>query len=1046
MKTIQEKLFQTFLTFEGKTAIEYGDKKISYSELDKASNKTANAIRTNYDKGTFVGVLIEDRADFIATMIGILKAGCVFVPLEPSFPTKRLESIIESAELGLTICDNETIAQFSGKDSQTRYVVMNQLQENSSEEKPDVEYLEKDAVYIYHTSGSTGQPKAVLGMNISLLHFIAWEARTFNIDDSFRCSQLTNVGFDVFLRDTLVALCAGGCLCIPERREIMLESNSLIEWIDTNKINLIHCVPSIFGLLNSNSANSAHFESLKYILLAGEKIRPDSLRNWFDTFGERVQLVNLYGPTETTLAKVFYLVTEEDKDKVNVPVGKPIDGAQVIILNEEMAMCDQFETGEVYIRTPFRSFGYFNNAEMTAEKFIRNPFTEDENDIIYKTGDLGRVLPDGNIELLGRVDRQVKIRGMRIELEEIERTITKNPLIKEALVVKKELSETAQFLYAYATLEDQAAGQDSSIEETLMGELNDLLPQYMVPAYIIMLDEIPRKINGKVDYSMLMDPLGEQIETIAPRDEIESELLEIWKEILDIEEISVDDSFFEKGGNSLNLMNLILEINESFEVEINFEQIALENTIERQATFIKKATKQTAKAIPVVAKKEYYQTSAAQRRLYYMQEIDKESSVYNLPSVAEIKGKFDRVRFENALKELIKMHETLRTHFDIKDDALVQVIKEDVDLEIIDFQLGEDESIVEKMTELVTPFNLTKAPLSRVFLCEKSSEEHIVVFDFHHIIFDGYSQSVFIDNFATLYNNEEVQELRIQYKDYAEYQNSDVMQEIMLEQEAYWLDQFKGLLPTLKLPEIKAGKDLSSNEVAFVELLVDEEKLNKLKAIAQKNDTTLFTVLLTAYYMLLAEIGNEEDIIVGMPTNGRDYAGLDKIIGMFVNTIALRQYPEQSKTFNQLLSEVKSNMIKALEFQNYQYDELVNKLNLNKPNGKKQLFEVMFQMQKREKVNFVLEDIEINTINVNLTAEFKLNFNITENEDHITVKALYKKVLFNKDFIEQLIEQYESILDVIIENNDIRIEECVKTNEKDEVIGSDELMIEFDLG
>ncbi len=1018
MKVIQEQFFKSFLEFKEKTAIEYRSRVISYEELDKHSNRIAHCILATHSKGTFIGVLIADRLDFIIAMIGILKAGCVFIPLEASFPIIRLKKIIDLTESKLIICDAEAMERFKDHENSQQFMPFNEIDEQFPHEKPQVEYSEDDKVYLYNTSGTTGTPKAVVGRNISLLHFIAWETRTFSIDSSFRCSQFTNVGFDVFLRDTLVPLCSGACLCIPEHTEAILDSNRLIQWIDENRINLIHCVPSIFALFNTHALNELFFSELKYIFLAGEKVRAANLRNWFNIFKDRIQLVNLYGPTETTLAKAYYLITEQDKNKHIIPIGKPISGAQIMILNEDLQLCDEFEVGEMYIRTPYMSFGYYKNREQTDEKFIKNPLHDDPGDVIYRTGDLGRILPDGNIELLGRTDRQIKIRGIRIELEEIESVLVENSRIKEAVVLNRELSENTQSLHAYITLKDHSGNVDRDITGDLIDEISKDLPQYMVPAQIMVLNEIPRKINGKIDYDALRDHLVEPLKYRAPRDAREEKLLAIWREILNMKEISIDDRFFEKGGNSLNLMTLLVKIIAEFKVEINLEQIVLENTIERQAEFIKHAVRDSIITIPSVEKQHYYNTSSAQRRLYFLQELDKASTVYNLTTVAEVKGPFNRERMEEVLHSLVRRHESLRTSFDMKDGALVQIVHENVKLEIIDVAFDADaQGIKVYIQQVVKAFELSKAPLVRVFLTQRTPENYIVIFDFHHIICDGFSESIFFNDLSELYNDIELPELRIHYKDYAEYQHSEVMKEIQKKQERYWLDQFKGQLPTLHLLRDRREDGKAENEAGVVQTTIDEKLLTNLKNFAQKSDTTLFTVMLASCYIFLSRISGLKDIIVGIPVNGRKYADLDKIVGMFVNTIVLRSFPEHTKVLSAFLNEVKSNMIGALENQDYQFDELVQKLNLSRTNHKTPLFEVMFQMQGVIQTKFSLPQSEITMLDVDLTSEFNMTFSITEYDEKLIVKIIYKKDLFDQETAQQFIEQFEAIFTDISNNS-----------------------------
>lgn len=1019
-KTIQVRLFQSFNNNRDKIAIEYGSKMVTYQELDQLSNQIANWIRSRYEKGSFIGVLMHDRSQFITTMIGIMKAGCVFVPFEASFPKKRIETMIEALDLPLTICD-EQVSRF-GHHSMTAISEILHLTEGL-DQKPDLEYGEADAVYVYHTSGTTGKPKAIVGKNISLLHFILWETKTFGVTDAFRFSQFTNVGFDVFLRDTLVALCSGAVLCIPEDSEIILNSKKLIEWIEDNQIQFIHCVPSVFDQFNSPNLEQTSFMELKYILLAGEKVRPDSLRNWYGRVGERVQLVNLYGPSETTLAKTFYLIQTEDQDKKIVPIGQAIDGAQLVILNEDLNLCDEFETGEIHIRTPYMTHGYYNNSQLNNERFIPNPFHNGHDELLYKTGDLGRMLPGGDIELLGRIDRQIKIRGIRIEAEEIESVIAGHMDIAEAVVVTKQLTETSQFLYAYVTLGQAVRDKDhEEVIERLMSDLAEELPSYMLPSYVIVIDEVPRKVNGKIDYGLLRDPLEELTDIVQPSDETEHQLLSVWREILDIQEISVEETFFEKGGNSLSLMNLIFRISEEFQVEFSIEQIAIENTIQRQAAFIRNANRQSIIIeIPIAEKKDAYMCSAAQRRMYYGQKMDPQSTKNNLTLAAEIKGSVDRDRLKQALIKLLQRHESLRTSFEIQNDTFVQVIHDDFELEIVDVMIqANDESVREEIQRLIQPFDLSKAPLIRVFLAEQSSNHYFVIFDVHHIIFDGSSQTIFFEEFIALYNGRELPPMRIQYKDYAIWQNSDWMREQRKNQEEFWLQQFKGRFPVLSLPEKQGAKQLTVNDADFVQLEVSGELYERLIRISNQNETTLFTVLLTVCEVVLSKVCSTEDIVVGFPTSGRTQTDLNNVIGMFVNTIMLRNYATSSKSFTEFLNEVKYSILKSLENQDYQFDQLVQVLRKNTSDPK---FDVMCQMQEKPNTDYSLLGVDISIKEINLTSEFKLVFNFTKYEDHFNLKLIYQSAYFERETIFLIADVFKQVLEVISENQYILLKE-----------------------
>jgi amino acid adenylation domain-containing protein len=445
-----------------------------------------------------------------------------------------------------------------------------------------VEYHPEDAIYIYFTSGSTGRPKAVLGMNKSLAHFINWEIETLKIDTPWRVSQFTSPSFDASLRDFFVPLCSGGTVCIPQSREQILNSASLINWIENSRINLIHCTPSLFRLFNLKSLSPEHFPNLKYVLLAGERIHPPELENWFITFGERIQLVNLYGPTETTMVKTFYFITKADTKAPGISVGKPMKGSRVIILDEKMNPCGEGATGEIYIRTPYRTKGYYNDPELTGKKFLVNPFNNDPNDLIYKTDDLGRILPDGNLEFLGRMDRQVKIRGNRIELAEVEAKILKYEPVREVVVLDREETSGHKYLCAYVTSDHEV-----KVDE-LRSFLGKELPDYMIPSFFIQLPKIPLTANGKVDWRLLPEPSGVNIisaEYLPPRNSLEEELVQVWQQVLGIDKIGIHDNFFNLGGDSLKIVRVTALLTS---VKLEIRDVFLHPTIAELSEAIQK--------------------------------------------------------------------------------------------------------------------------------------------------------------------------------------------------------------------------------------------------------------------------------------------------------------------------------------------------------------------------------------------------------------------------------------------------------------------------
>jgi amino acid adenylation domain-containing protein len=585
-QSIQEMFSEAAARFKDQTAIDYADQATTYAALESKANKVANfLIASGASKGSIVAVLIEDPVQVIAAIIGILKAGCVFVPLDPSIPEKRLEIMAAEVSPGWFLFESrfsriiERIAP-----STARRIPIEEYSSYSNNESPQVEYQPDDKCYIFFTSGSTGKPKGIVGRLKGIDHFIKWEIKALGLSEGVRVSQLTTPAFDAVLRDIFVPLCAGGTICIPPGRDTILDIKKLIDWIDIQGINVMHCVPSLFRAIINEDLNSDYFAELTHVLMAGEPLLPSDVGRWMEKFGDRVQLVNLYGPSETTMTKFAYFVKPGDSELDSIPIGKPIEGVAAVLVDAENKVCAPGTVGEIYIRTPFRTHGYFNQPELTQQVFVPNPFSKDPNDIVYRTGDLGRVMADGNFEFLGRRDMQVKIRGIRIELSEIEKLLRAHEAVQDLAVVDREDASGNKYLCAYVVL-----GQQVETGE-FRDYLSSRLPAEMVPSAFVLMDKLPRTISGKIDRKALPAPgqLRAELEKpfTPPRTPIETTLVEIWTDVLGIDRVGVDDNFFEMGGHSLLVFQVISRVREAFGVDLPLRALFEAPTVEQQAVFI----------------------------------------------------------------------------------------------------------------------------------------------------------------------------------------------------------------------------------------------------------------------------------------------------------------------------------------------------------------------------------------------------------------------------------------------------------------------------
>lgn len=604
----------------GAAAIKYDENTITYRELEGKSNKIANFLNQRrkefQNSSPNVLVMLDRSPELIISILGILKCGLIFVPVEPIFPEKRVKILLEETKSKWLITTEIYLKRFidliEKKVTGLNVFLVDRIMSednfpgniygmDSITVSDELEFQEPDNknCYIYFTSGTTGIPKGVLGRHRSLSHFIEWEINEFKVDENFKNSQLTNPSFDPFLRDILVPLAAGGTCCIPTY-DVLMNPVKLIQWIDKNEIIMMHIVPSLFKEILHKIESPDCFRTLRYILFAGELLKGSDIKKFIGIFKNRIQLVNLYGPTETTLAKLFYRIKEKDVNRTIIPVGKPIDGAQAMILNEEGKRCLLGNIGEIHIRTPFISSGYFNDRNLTKKKFIKNPFSHNPLDIIYKTGDLGRLLPDGNIELVGRVDYQVKIRGRRIELEEIENLLLKYDGIKTAVVLAREKTGDSapgredgdKYLCAYIQVDESRQQKNKEPEPLgLRKYLENLLPYYMIPAYFVTLEKMPLTPSGKVDRKSLPVPdrlnISARTGYIAPGDDWEKKIAHVWEEVLNLEKVGIDDSLHTLGGNSLKIIQISSQLNEIFKKDIPIVKIMEYTTIGSLAEYLR---------------------------------------------------------------------------------------------------------------------------------------------------------------------------------------------------------------------------------------------------------------------------------------------------------------------------------------------------------------------------------------------------------------------------------------------------------------------------
>lgn len=1043
-ETITDRINKVSERLPDKIAIGCGEEAITYSELSKRSTKIAGFLQTKIHDNTNVSIYMDKGIDLITSILAVMKGGGIFVTIDPAFPADRSKTIIDQVESDWIITHSayvKTLDEIMGTcnrkinvlimdmytvgEENVEHLNIYPLSDLKNQPLNSIEFKEINKhCYIYFTSGSTGQPKGVLGRHKSLKQFIDWEIDEFKVDENVKVSQLTQVSFDPFLRDIFVPLCAGGTLCIPENRDIVLDTVKLIKWIEQSGVSLIHMVPSLFRILTSVIADSNTFSKVNHILLAGELLRGSDLKDFFKIFGDRIKLVNLYGPTETTLAKLFYRIAEEDRDRHIIPVGKPISSAQVMVLNQDLQKSFSGSIGEVYIRTPYISSGYLNDRDLTKQVFIQNPFSKNPQDIIYKTGDVGRFLPDGNLEISGRSDSQIKIRGIRIEPGEIENQILQYKGIKEATVIAREDQSGSKYICAYIVSAEQF-----EIAE-LKKYLSKRLADFMIPSYFVRLNELPLNTNGKVNRKALPSPEWSEVnvEYAAPIDHTEEKLVEIWEEIFGVRPIGIDHNFFEMGGHSLRVTSLIAKVHQEFFIDLPFKEVFKLPTIRELADFVRYNIKiKSDYSIKSALTKKYYALSSAQKRMFVMSQFDQNSVSYNMPNAVLLEGELDQGMLESLFDSLIKRHETLRTNFCYVDGTPMQYIQDSIDFSIQYKDLSKEniEHLDDLIRKFIKPFDLATGPLFRVELMKLAQNQNMLLLDMHHIISDGVSVGILLRELMHRLQGKDLPELTVQYKDYVEWHDTLMQSGRMEEQEQYWLSAFSDEIPVLNFPLDYPRPLVQDYEGSTYVYNINKETFTKLTHLTSITGTTTYMMLLATLNILLSKYANQEDIIVGTPISGRHHhPDLNNIIGVFVNTLAMRNYPAGDKSFTDFLNEVKNNALEAYENQDYQFEEFVDKLGVRRDLARNPLFDVMFVVYNGEQSKQLSENVNLKPYQFDKKiAKFDITLTGVQTSTGVELTFEYSTKLFKKDTIERLATHYNHVLNQILENPNVKLSE-----------------------
>jgi tyrocidine synthetase-3 len=967
----------------------------TYAEVDRRAEIVAAwLLDQGIEKEDRVALLLDPCADQAPAILGIFKIGAVFVPIDASYPVGRQSFMItdSSARALITRGDAPADLEFSGPRLDLEKLPAGKPR------RATVKVDRENAAYIIYTSGSTGKPKGVVSKHVNLLNFALWYAHDFGVEAGGSVAKYFGFSFDGSMAEMYPA-CISGARLVVVPGELRLAPKELSRYLAEHHVS-VASFPTPFGEMFLQYADTPE---LRKIMLGGEKLRTYRPGPW--------TVVNGYGPTETTCLSTSYPVYGQLE---NIPVGKPVWNTQIYIVDKEDRLCPIGVAGELCISGLGVARGYLNRPELTQERFVPNPFQPGTR--MYRTGDIARWLSDGNIEHLGRVDTQVKVRGYRIELGEIDAALLDLPNITDAAVVAHKDDAGTLTLVAYAV---SPAPIDIPKIQTALAKT---LPEYMVPDHFLQLDVLPLTTNGKVDRRALpMIELTGGDSIVFAADEIETRLVDIWARVLALEpqKISVIARFVDLGGHSLKAIALMTEIYRELGIELSVADVFAHPTIRSMALELSRRAptrvvqNRSIVRIPKLPETGRYPLSSVQRRLFAIHQANPASVSYNIPSVFEVEGKIARDQLRDVMRTMFARHASFRTSFTTEQGEPVAIVAEGVPCKVIDVE--SDESIDELTARLVQPFDISVAPLARVYLIKRSSGAEVLLVDIHHIVFDGTSSTILWREVRELMTGATLPDLPIHYGDFAAWQSTPEHRTSIANHRQFWLDQLTPQPAPLALPYDYRRPANRTHAGDMVTTLLSRAELDALAALSRSQDTTLFTTLISAFFVFLSRIGGTNDLVVGVPTSGRAHPDLENLIGMFVNTVPWRLTVPEHGSFLDFLAIAKTMSLEFLSRESYQLESIIEDLGIRGEADHNPLFDVMFAYQLNE-----ADAIDAGRVRLHgrefghRTAKMDLMLTASEADDGLELTFEYASELFERSTIERLAAHFATLVRSIL--------------------------------
>ena len=1001
--TMSEMFEEQVVKFGDRIAVVNKQQEVSYKELNNIANQIAwRLIKNGIGVGDYVAVIDSRSVNMIASILGVLKSGAAYVPIDAKYPKERIEYMITDCNAAAVLYTGDIMADKKENIIYIDYEDVSLVEESS--QNPGRISQPSDVAYLIYTSGTTGNPKGVMVEHSGVVVFREYFFREHNITENDRVTQFVSIAFDAMLTELCMSIFSGGTLyLVPE--DIRMDVSAFSDFIADVGITALILTPQFI-------ANVDIKKPVRVIITGGSEASPELA----DRLSKVSNYSNDYGPTECTVCATHWSYVE-DKNRKQVPIGKPIINKQIYIMHKN-TLCGYGMPGELCIAGDGIARGYLNQEELTNQKFIPNPYGEGK---LYRSGDLAMWLPDGNIIFLGRIDEQVKVRGFRVELQEIE-NIIKNQnqdQVKSVAVIAISDKIGEKQIAAYVV------GKEKGLDfEQIKENIRRKLPDFMIPSYFVEVPEIPLTINGKVNKRALPDVNNELNDSyVAPRDDIEEKIASIFANVLDREKVSIDDNFFHIGGHSLRAARVLNQIESELGVKIPLKELFDTPTVEDMARYVKNGKSDGEVEIPLAPLQPRYKMSSMQRRLFMINQMEPDRTIYNMPSSIEVEGDVSKDKVQNIFEQLVARHEALRTRFIMEDGEFYQYIDEKVtaEIEYDDLSNQENWSKEEEYAKFIRPFTLDTAPLMRIKLIRSKDNKHLLFIDMHHIIGDGMTMNILKEEFGALYNGTALTPLRVQYKDYSEWE----AKRDLSAQKDYWVNQFCDEIPVLDMKTDFPRPKMQSYKGQIISKSTGKKLKQAIDEYCKVHNVTEYMVLLSCLMILLGKYSRQEDIVIGTPVSGRVHSDTERMFGLFVNTLALRGKPERKKTVIQFLNEIKKCCLDGFENQEFAFDELVESIEIRKDISRNPLFDVMFALQNNEQVNVSLTDARgVGTVDTEYTvAKFDLTVNVSSSENGYNFIFEYSTDLYKEETIENLIQHYVVLLQNFIKDEHILLGE-----------------------